>query len=117
MPVVKTTLRAFGSALFLLALVALAWLLFPDLWSSFHPSIRHQQAGALALMFVGSSFVCLRLSGHGGWREKIKGVLLGLAFVLWGAEQFLPAGRLVTAVDSAVIAIFVVDLGLSSRST
>jgi hypothetical protein len=32
--------------------------------------------------------------------------------VLWGSEQFLAASRWVTLMDSAVITIFVVDLGL-----
>jgi hypothetical protein len=112
MPVMKRWLRTFSGVLFVLALVALAWLLLPDLWASFHPSVRHQHSGALALMFVGSSFICLQFGVGGSWKGMLKGLLLGLAFVLWGGEQFLPAGAAVTAIDSAVIAIFVVDLGL-----
>jgi hypothetical protein len=108
----KRLLRTLSGVLFGLALVALAWLLLPDLWSSFHPSLRHQQAGALALMFVGSSFICLQFSTGGRWQDLLKGWLLGLAFVLWGGEQFLPPGAAVTAMDSVVIGIFVVDLGL-----
>ena len=101
-----------SGAFFCLALAALAWLLLTDAWAGFHPSPRHQQAGALALIFVGFSFICLQFYEGGHWKEMLKGLLLGLAFVLWGGEQFLPPGSMVTAVDSAVIAIFVVDLGL-----
>jgi hypothetical protein len=108
----KRLLRTLSGVLFGLALIALAWLLLPDLWSGFRPSLRHQQAGALALMFVGSSFCCMQFSAGGRRKEMLKGLLLGLAFVLWGGEQFLPAGAAVTAMDSLVIGIFVVDLGL-----
>jgi hypothetical protein len=108
----KRWLRTFSGVLFVLSLVALAWLLLPDIWASFHPSLRHQQAGALALMFVGSSFICQQLSAGGTWRGMLKGLLLGLAFVLWGGEQFLPPGAVGTMIDSVVIAIFVADLGL-----
>jgi hypothetical protein len=109
---VRRLFHALSSVFFGLALLALAWLLVPDLWVSFRPSPRHQQAGALALAFLGISFVCLQLGAGTPWKERIKGMLLGLAFVLWGGEQFMPPGAAVTAIDSAVITIFVVDLGL-----
>jgi len=112
MPVIKRFLRKLGGVLFALAIMALAWLLLPDLWTSFHPSPRHQQAGALTLMLVGSSFICMQLSAGGRPNERVKGLLLGASFVLWGGEHFLPPGSTVTAIDSVVIAIFVVDLGL-----
>jgi hypothetical protein len=111
-PKMKRRLRALSGILFLLAFVALAFLLLPDLWLHFRPTFRHRQTAAFALIFVGASFICLQLSVDGRWRDKLKGVLLGSAFVLWGSEQYLPAGAWVTAIDSAVIAIFVVDLGL-----
>ena len=101
-----------SAALFALALTALAWLLLPDLWTSFQPSVRHQRAGALALIFAGASFICQQMSAGRGGTELIKGALLGLAFILWGGEWFLPAGPVGTAIDGAVIAIFVVDLGM-----
>jgi hypothetical protein len=108
----KSMLHTLAKTLFCFALVTLAWLLVPDLWNSFHPSLRHQQAGALALIFVGSSFICIQLSATKRLKETFKGVLLGLAFVFWGGEQFMPPGAAVTAMDSVVIAIFVLDLGL-----
>jgi len=66
----------------------------------------------MALILIGVSYVSLQLSAKRRWNEKLKGIFLGLAFALWGGEQFLPASRLVTLMDSAVITIFVVDLGL-----
>lgn len=105
-----------SAALFALALTALAWLLLPDLWTSFLPSARHQRAGALALIFAGAAFICLQVGAGRRPKELIKGFLLGLAFILWGGEWFLPAGPAVTAIDGAVIAIFVADLGLVIKS-
>ena len=63
-------------------------------------------------MFIGASYISLQLTGRRRWNEMLKGVLLGLAFLLWGGEQFMPAGPLATAMDSSVITIFVVDLSL-----
>jgi hypothetical protein len=108
----KKFLRMLCGVFFMAAVGALSWLLLPDLWENFQPSPRHAQAGALALMLVGLSFICLQLGSVERRRETLKRLLLGLAFVLWGGEQFLPPGPAATAVDSAVIAIFVIDLGL-----
>jgi hypothetical protein len=63
-------------------------------------------------MLIGFSYIVLQLSGRQRWNEMVKGVLLGTAFPLWGCEQLLPPSPLVTAMDSAVVAIFVVDLSL-----
>jgi hypothetical protein len=112
MSALKGWFHALSSVLFGLALLALAWLLLPDLWGGFQPSLRHQRAGALALVFVGASFLCQQFSTGKRGKEALKGLLLGLAFVLWGGEQFMPPGAGVTAIDSAVIAIYVVELGL-----
>jgi hypothetical protein len=108
----RRILRPLGGLFLLAALVALAVLLFSDGWHLFHPTGRHKQAGALALMLVGASFVCVQLDTCATLTTRLKRVLLGLAFVLWGGEQFLPPGPCVTAMDSAVITIFVVDIGL-----
>ena len=110
-------LRILSGVLFLLALVALAFLLLSDLWLRFQPAPSHPHASALALMFVGASFVCLQLSATGRGRKTLKGVLLGLAFVLWGSEQFLPPGAGTIAIDCVVITIFVTDLGLVIKSS
>ncbi len=105
-------LRGLSLFLFVSALVALAVLLASDAAHALRLTIFHQQSGAVALIFIGASYICLQLGSGGPWNEKLKGIFLGLAFILWGAEQFLPASRLVTLMDSAVITIFVVDLGL-----
>jgi hypothetical protein len=104
-------LRLLSGVLGLAALAALSVLVATDLRAGFQPSPHHQHAGALALMLSGASFACQQLSCGRSW-GRLRGVLLGVAFVLWGGEQYLPAGPAVTAIDCLVIVFFVADLGL-----
>jgi hypothetical protein len=112
MPIAKRVMLRLSAVLFVGALVSLALMLVPDIGDGFEPSLRHQRTGSFALIFVGASFICLQTNSGGGRSEVLKGLLLGLAFVLWGAEQFMRRGRGATVVDGLVIAIFVLDLGL-----
>ena len=104
--------RGLSLLLFLLAAGEIIVLLVSDISHALRLTSFHQQAGAVALILIGASYISLQLSAKRPWNEKLKGIFLGFAFVLWGSEQFLPASRVVTLMDSAVIAIFVVDLGL-----
>ncbi|HXA14593.1 MAG TPA: hypothetical protein VNW23_05655 [Opitutaceae bacterium] len=104
--------RGLSLLLFLLAVGEIIILLFSDISHALQLTSFHQQAGAVALILIGASYISLQLSLKRRWNEKLKGIFLGLAFVLWGSEQFLPASQVVTLMDSAVITIFVVDLGL-----
>jgi hypothetical protein len=72
----------------------------------------HQRMGALPLICIGLSYISFQLSAGRQPGELVKGLLLGIAFVFWGSEQLLPSSSLVTIMDSVVITIFVVDLGL-----
>jgi hypothetical protein len=112
----KTVLRILSSFLVLFAFVALARLLFSDLRAGFLPSADQQRAGSWALIIIGASYICVQLANRAGLKDRLKGVLLGLAFVLWGGEHFAPAGAPVGALDFLVVTIFVVDLGLMIRT-
>jgi hypothetical protein len=105
-------LRWLSLALLVAALAAVICLLAFDGVNRLTMTFLHQQAGAWALIFIGASYICLQMAIRQPTRARVKGVLLGVAFGLWGTEQFLPPGPLVTAMDSAVVTIFVVDLGL-----
>ena len=103
-----------ASGLLLLCAVAGITLLWEsDARHAFRLTPLHQQIGAWALILIGSSYILLQLARPRRRSEALKGAALGLAFVLWGGEQFLAPGRAVTAIDSVVITIFVVDLGLA----
>jgi hypothetical protein len=108
----KSLLRRACVLLFLLALAGIAILWGSDALHAFHLTLFHQQAGALALILIGSSYILLQAVLRPRRTEALKGTFLGAAFVLWGGEQFLAPGPWVTMVDSVVITIFVVDLSL-----
>jgi len=105
-----TLFRWLSAALFLTALGAVATLLISDGLNQLRPTRLHQQTGALAFLLIGASFISLQLSSGRHWHRALKEILLGSAFVLWGGEQFLSACPWVTAMDSVVVVIFVVDL-------
>src|SRR6266571_1239533 len=94
--------RSLSVIFFVSALIGVATLLTSDGWYRLDLTILHQRAGSLSLIFVGLSYISLQLSARRGWDELIKGILLGVAFILWGGELFLPPGKLVTAMDSIV---------------
>ena len=87
-------------------------LVISDTLNQLRPTLLHRQAGALAFVLIGASYVSLQFSGRRPWHERLKGVLLGVAFLFWGSGQFLSPSPWVTAMDTAVVLIFVIDLSL-----
>lgn len=100
------------SALLLIAAVAgTLCLLGFDAANHLRLTFLHQRAGALAFIFVGTSYICLLLSTGHPWRSHLKGLWLGTGFLLWGGEQFMEPGVVATVMDTLVVLIFVSDLG------
>jgi len=99
-------------ALLASAVGAVATLLISDVLSPMQPTALHFHAGALAFILIGASFIALHFSARRPWNQIFKEFFLGIAFILWGSEQFLDPGLLVTIMDSLVVIIFVSDLSL-----
>jgi hypothetical protein len=97
----------------IVAVIAAVWLLVFDLIHRFDSPSKHQQASAIALMAVGAAYVFVHLLGRLSRGARLRAVLLGGAFFIWGAEQFMKPGSSVTAIDCVIILIFVFDLGSS----
>ncbi len=112
LPTVRKSFGLLSLVLAALALVSTAILVIGDTKHAFAPSSFHGRVGAFALMFVGASYILAQISRRVSVGEKLRAMLLGGAFVLWGGEQFLESGKLMTVLDVAVIGIFVVDLFL-----
>jgi peptidoglycan/LPS O-acetylase OafA/YrhL len=108
----KNTLRKLSLLLLISALAGTVMLVLMDALNHLRLTFMHQRTGALAFMLIGASYICLLLSARRPWRENLKGMLLGVGFLLWGCEQFLQPGPLVTVMDSLVVMIFVADLSL-----
>jgi hypothetical protein len=107
-----TLFRWLSTILFVSALAAMLTLLVSDVWNALSFTAIHRHAGALSFMLIGASYVALQMSSRRRWGEKVKAILLGIAFLFWGSVQFLSPRPWVTAMDSAVVVIFVVDLSL-----
>ena len=107
----RTLFRQLSAVLLIAALAGTLCLLVFDVSNHLRLTFAHQRTGALAFILVGASYICLLLS-EGHWRQRIKGLLLGTGFLLWGSEQFVEPGMVATVMDSLVVLIFVSDLGL-----
>jgi hypothetical protein len=108
----KGIYRALSLLCLFASLVSFVILLCCDARQDFRFDARHLRMGSFPFIFIGISFICYQLSLQRPWRQRIKGLLLGLAFALWGSEQFLHANIWLTMLDNFVIGIFIVDLGL-----
>jgi hypothetical protein len=86
-----------------------------DIAHGLRPLAVHQRGTAIALILIGASYALAHMQSGMRVGPRIRAISLGSAFVLWGVEQFMPAGRLAIAVDCALVAIFVVDLGLAVK--
>jgi hypothetical protein len=107
-----TIFRWLSTFLFVSALAAMLTLVVSDALNSLVLTPLHRRAGALSLMLIGMSYIALQLNSRRPGNEKVKAILLGSAFLFWGLEQFLPDCLWTTAMDTAVVVIFVVDLSL-----
>lgn len=108
----RSLARWLTSLFVVLALAALAVRVVLEVVLRHPPRTIHEEAGAFALIFVGAACCVLQAVAAAASKERVNGLLLGVAFILWGLEQFLPPGPLAIAVDTCVIGIFVVDLSL-----
>ena len=106
-------IRHLSSFFLLIALACLAALWRHDSRHGFHYDAAHLRAGSPPFIFIGIAFITFQLSLQIPWRKQVKGLLLGAAFALWGAEQFIQPGCWLTVLDDVVIGIFVVDLGIT----
>lgn len=108
----KKPFRQLSAFLLVSALTGMGVLLVFDVLNRLSLTSIHQRVGALSFMLIGASYISLQLSRVQHWKEKLKRVLLGVGFFLWGSEQFMSPGPLVTFMDSLVVIIFVSDLSL-----
>jgi hypothetical protein len=74
--------------------------------------IKNLPLSALPLLLAGSSYLILQAILRPRPLELLKRLMLGVAFLLWGIVQLMPASNLAAELGNLVIALYVVDLGL-----
>jgi hypothetical protein len=70
---------------------------------------------AIPLIAIGISYISLVFTIPRTAAQRVLGVLVGLAFVLWGAEQFIGDAGWVSLIDDVVVFLFVLDLSIVIR--
>lgn len=69
----------------------------------------------IPLIAIGASYISLVLTLRRTPGQLLVGLLMGLAFVLWGMEQFLTNRAIILFIDDCVVFLFVVDLSIVIR--
>jgi len=69
----------------------------------------------IPLMAIGISYISLVLTLPRTPGQVLVGLLMGLAFVFWGLEQFLTNRALISFIDDCVVFLFVADLSIVIR--
>jgi hypothetical protein len=70
---------------------------------------------AVPLIAIGISYLVLILTLRRTLGQRLVGISVGLAFVLWGLEQFLTDRAWISFIDDVVVFLFVVDLSIVIR--
>jgi hypothetical protein len=96
---------ALGSGLVLLVTDALH-----DLWPIFNP-LAHAPTSALPLLLIGLAALGFQAIIRPALLDLLKAMIVSAAFILWGIDQMLPAGRMATTLGDLVIVLYVIDLG------
>jgi hypothetical protein len=67
---------------------------------------------AVPLILIGVSFASFQFVVSRSRTQLLLGLMVSLAFILWGTEQFLSDGAVVSFIDDVVVFLFVLDLGI-----
>jgi hypothetical protein len=67
---------------------------------------------ALALILAGVSFGCFQFAASRTRRQVAVGLMVAIAFILWGSEMFISNPAIAAVIDDVVVFFFVLDLAL-----
>jgi DNA replication protein DnaC len=70
---------------------------------------------AIPLIAIGVSYACLTVTLRRTLGQHLFGILMGLAFALWGLEQFLTDREVISLIDDIVVFLFVADMSIVIR--
>ena len=67
---------------------------------------------AVPLILIGIAFASFQFVVSRTRVQIVLGLMVALAFILWGAEQFVTSPAMVSFMDDVVVFLFVLDLGM-----
>ncbi|HUD46700.1 MAG TPA: hypothetical protein VMR33_07710 [Candidatus Baltobacteraceae bacterium] len=67
---------------------------------------------AIPLILIGVAFACLQFILPRTRRQILLGLMVAVAFILWGTEQFLSNQTIASFIDDLVVLLFVIDLSI-----
>jgi len=70
---------------------------------------------AVPLIAIGFSYLCTIVALPRTPGQRIIGFSVGMAFILWGVEQYLHDAALIGFIDDIVVLFFVIDLSIVIR--
>jgi hypothetical protein len=83
-----------------------------DAVHGFHPDLPWKVKSALPLIGIGVAYAALQFTLPRTLTEFCLSLAVSLAFILWGAEQFVPIPKIASLMDDLVVFLFVMDLGI-----
>lgn len=105
------SISLFVSIIILLAFASSVLLLLKDTSLTLLRHIAHAPISAMPLLLTGIASLCFQLIVRPKLLDLLKALIVSTAFIMWGLDQLLPAGRIATTLGDVVIALYVVDLG------
>ena len=109
-------LRTLSGIAFVLAVIGACMVIALDCLHSVGGAlVPWRLKSAFPLICVGISYGCLQFTLPRSRSELVLSLAVGLAFVLWGVEQFVPDRELASLIDDLVVFLFVLDLSIVIR--
>jgi len=109
-------LRGVSFAALGIAILTASFLIVRHAWpliTGSQPAIFFKSA--IPLVAIGVSYACLSVTLRRTLWQHLFGIFMGLAFVLWGLEQFLTDREVISFIDDIVVFLFVTDLSIVIR--
>ena len=67
---------------------------------------------AIPLILIGTAFASLQFALPRTRWQMLLGLMVALAFILWGTQQFISNQSIVSFIDDVVVLLFVIDLSI-----
>ena len=105
-------LRTLSRVALVAAFASAAVILGLDAARGLQPEFSWRMKSAIPLICIGVSYAFLQITRRQLWVEFWLSMGVSMAFILWGAEQFVGNARVAMVMDDLVVFLFVLDLAV-----